>query len=163
MASPGPLALAGMAPGGPKINRETTEKLSRNHRGIEVPFFYFSKIWFEAHFWRDLGPSGGPGTGILGQIFIEKLSRNHRGIEVPFFFSDFGMDWPPQALWRWGGWGGRGGQGGRGGSGCVGDAFVRRWGGQGCSLVAFVCHLPSGFGYFFSSLTLFPPFSDGRI
>ena len=61
-------------------------------------------MWFEAHFWRDLGPSGGPRTGILGQIFIEKLSRNHRGIEVRFFFSDFGMDWPPQALWPWPGW-----------------------------------------------------------
>merc|ERR1712102_208508 len=59
MASPGPLALAGMAPGGPKINRETTEKLSRNHRGIEVRFF-FSKMWFENNFWRDLGLSGGP-------------------------------------------------------------------------------------------------------
>ena len=105
MASPGPLALAGMALGGPKINRETTEKLSRNHRGIEVQFFYFSKIWFEAHFWRDLGPSGGPGTGILGQIFIEKLSRNHRGIEVPFFFLGFrdGLASPgPLALGRMG-------------------------------------------------------------
>ena len=52
-----------------------------------MPFFSFRRGRFEAHFWRDLGPTGGLRNGILGQIFIEKLSRNHRGIEVPFFCS----------------------------------------------------------------------------